>query len=198
MRDRPQPANEEASEDSLRSATPLRACQRSRRALRRALSSSTAVLLVSCTLAGSIRKQFSAPPAPPPPVEVQLDLYREIARRPASLPAPAVNSAAAAAAVVSSDGPLLEHLRSIDQRYKGRRLPLLRWTARVRRIEPAADLGEADTGEALNVPYWSVEVSSSDVRGSLAYYQCNLRVGLDAAPLRIGTPSELCSWQKRY
>jgi hypothetical protein len=156
-----------------------------------------ALLLAACGTTERVRALVSPPPPPPPPTRISVDLYVE----PKQPPDPAaVETPERAAEIALANPPLIEHLREIDGRYAGRRLPRLRWTAIVQRVPPIpedpAQTAAVDAA-AKEPPYWRVDVTSQDVRQSSVFYTCELRISLDGTRLdAVSSPPQLCHWQR--
>jgi hypothetical protein len=136
------------------------------------------------------------PPALPRPTQIRFDPYGalelEAAYAAFAETRGVASTAAAAAGVLIGDEALLQHLRMIDARYAGRRMPRLTWTAEVRRVPP---LGSPEDRRGTPVT-WDVAIVSSKVRNGGSYYQCDARVS--AAGVNLSgdrDPASLCRWQ---
>jgi hypothetical protein len=155
-----------------------------------------ALLFAACGTTERVRALVSPPP-PPSPTRISVDLYADPKQAPDLA---AVETPERAAEIALANPALIEHLREIDGRYAGRRLPRLRWTAIVQRVPPIpADRAEAVAADAAakEPPYWRVDVTSQDVRQSSVFYTCALRIGVNGSRLdAVSTPPQLCRWQR--
>jgi hypothetical protein len=143
----------------------------------------------ACGTLGRLRARLRPPPPEPPPVLIPLDVYSPLPALSSALPRLPISTAKAAAERVMRNPELLQHLREIGVEYTGRRLPPLRWTMRVQRIEPVL------AGKQRRPGSWDVHVVSTPIRGARTYYECELGFSFDGEPLRGGRPSQLCTWK---
>jgi hypothetical protein len=152
--------------------------------------------LSGCTAWSRLTAALEPAASAAPPTQIRFDPYpaqAEPAYRAIAEAKGSADTASAAASVALTDGAMLEHLRLINARYAGRRMPALAWTALVKRHPPGRS--QADAPQPV---YWDVALVSSKVRGGSFHYECVLRVSAAGVNLSQGrSPTELCRWQEQ-